>query len=65
MEACFAAGMRLVPRSLRFGAAVRVARAAVPLFRRTNAYQVQLMTNVDGPHEITLHFVLNALTKNG
>jgi lauroyl/myristoyl acyltransferase len=23
------------------------------------------MTNVDGPYEITLHFVLNALTKNG
>ena len=64
-EACFAAAMRLVPRSLRFGAAVLVARAAVPLFRRTRAYQVQLMTNVDGPHEVTLHFVLNALTKNG
>lgn len=64
-EACFAAAMRLVPRPFRFGAAVLIARAAVPLFRRTDAYQTQLMTNVDGPHEITLHFVLNALTKNG
>src|SRR5215213_1092261 len=64
-EACFAAAMRLVPRSFRFGAAVLIARAAVPLFRRTDAYQLQLMTNVDGPYEITLHFVLNALTKNG
>lgn len=64
-EACFAAAMRLIPRPLRFGAAVLVARAAVPLFRLTKAYQLQLLANVDGPHEITLHFVLNALTKNG
>lgn len=64
-EACFAAAMRLVPRRYRFGAAVLIARSAVPLFRLTNAYQVQLMTNVDGPYEVTLHFVLNALTKNG
>src|SRR5215207_8950888 len=64
-EVCFAAAMRLVPRPFRFGAAVLIARAAVPLFRLTDAYRVQLMTNVDGPYEITLHFVLNALTKHG
>ncbi|HEV2708361.1 MAG TPA: hypothetical protein VGV59_20770 [Pyrinomonadaceae bacterium] len=64
-EFCFAMMMRLVPRRYRFGAALVVARAAVPLFRMTNAYRVQEMIGFDGPHEIALHFILNALTRNG
>lgn len=64
-ERCFAAAMRLVPRRRRFAAAVLVARAAVPLFRRTEAYRVQERIGFDGPHEIALHFVLNALTRKG
>lgn len=64
-ELCFAALMRLVPRRYRFGAARAVARAAVPLFRMTDAYRVQEMIGFDGPEEIALHFVLNALTRNG
>lgn len=64
-EICFAALMRLIPRRQRFGAAVILARAAVPLLRRTSAYRKQLTTKVDGPCEIALHFLLNALTKNG
>ena len=57
--------MRLAPRRLRFGAAVFVARAALPLLRRTDAYRVQEMMGLDAPHEIALHFALNALTRNG
>ena len=64
-ELCFATAMRLVPRRHRFGAAVLVARAAVPLFRRTDAYREQEVKGFDSPHEIALHFVLNALTRNG
>ena len=61
----FAAAMRLVPRSLRFSAALFVARAAVPLVRRTEAYREQRASKVDGDLEIALHFVLSVLTKNG
>jgi hypothetical protein len=64
-EMCFAVAMRLIPRRYRFGTAIFIARATVPLFRLTEVYQVQLTTKVDGPYEITLHFILNALTKNG
>lgn len=64
-ERCFATAMRLMPRRYRFGAAVLVARAAVPLLRRTDAFREQEMKRFDGPHEIALHFVLNALTRNG
>jgi lauroyl/myristoyl acyltransferase len=64
-ERCFATAMRLVPRRYRFDAAVLVARAAVPLFRRTQAYRVQEKIGFDSPHEIALHFVLNALTRKG
>lgn len=64
-EFCFAAAMRLVPRRYRFGAAFAIARAAVPLFRRTHAYREQERIGFDGPHEIALHFVLNALTRKG
>jgi len=64
-EACLAMAVRLVPRRYRFGLAVLIAGAAVPLFRLTNVFRAQLTTRVDGPHEIALHFVLNALTKNG
>ncbi len=64
-EFFFAAAMRLAPRRYRFGAAVFVARAAVPLLRLTSAYRVQELIGFDGPREIALHFVLNALTRNG
>lgn len=57
--------MRLAPRRYRFGAAVFVARAAVPLLRLTSAYRVQELIGFDGPREIALHFLLNALTRNG
>lgn len=64
-ELCFAAAMRLVPRRYRFDTAFALARAAVPLFRRTQAYREQERIGFDGPHEIALHFVLNALTRKG
>lgn len=64
-EYFFAAAMRLAPRRYRFGAAVLVARAATPLLRLTDAYRKQELIGFDGPHEIALHFVLNALTRNG
>jgi lauroyl/myristoyl acyltransferase len=64
-ERCFASAMRLVPRRRRFAAAVLVARAALPLLRRTNAYRVQERIGFDGPRELALHFVLNALTRRG
>jgi hypothetical protein len=64
-EFFFAAAMRLVPRPYRFGAAVSVARASAPLLRLTNAFREQELKGFDGPREIALHFVLNALTRNG
>jgi lauroyl/myristoyl acyltransferase len=64
-EFLFAAAMRLAPRRCRFGAAVLVARAATPLLRLTEAYRRQELIGFDGPGEIALHFVLNALTRNG
>lgn len=62
---CFAYAMRLIPRRRRFGVAILVARAAVPFFRRTEAYEDLRRGNVDGVSEIALYLVLNALTKNG
>lgn len=64
-ELCFATAMRLVPLRYRFDAAFKIARAVVPLFRRTDAYREQEMIGFDGPHEIALHFILNALTRKG
>ncbi len=64
-ELCFARAMRLVPRRHRFGAAMLLARAALPLFRRTDAYHEQEVKKFDDPQEIALHFVLNAMTRNG
>lgn len=64
-ELCFAAAMRVVPRRRRFRAAVLAARAALPLLRLTQAYRAQELIGFDRPHEIALHFVLNALTRNG
>lgn len=64
-ELCFATAMRLVPRRRRFAAAVLASRAALPLLRRTEAYRVQEKIGFDRPHEIALHFVLNALTREG
>jgi len=65
VEFCFATLMRLMPLRYRFAAALIIARAAVPLFRMTDAYRVQELIGFDSPHEIALHFILNALTRNG
>ena len=64
-EFFFAAAMRLAPRRYRFAVAVFVARAVTPLLRLTSAYREQELKGFDGPREIALHFVLNALTRNG
>lgn len=64
-EFCFAAAMRLAPRRYRFGTALMAADAAAPLLRRTGAYRVQEAIGFDGRRELALHFMLNALTKNG
>lgn len=64
-EFCFAAAMRLAPRRRRFGAAVRMAGAVAALLRLTSAYREQEVKGFDGPREIALHFMLNALTRNG
>lgn len=61
----FATGMRLVPRSWRFGVSLFIAGASLPLFRLTNEYQDQRLKGFDNSREIALHFVLNALSKNG
>jgi plastocyanin len=58
------AAMRLAPRRYRFGAALMMARAAVPFLRRTSAYREQEVKGFDGPREIALYFMLNALTRN-
>ncbi|HEX8559711.1 MAG TPA: hypothetical protein VF668_16550 [Pyrinomonadaceae bacterium] len=57
--------MRLAPRRRRFGAAVRMAGAVAALLRLTSAYREQEVKGFDGPREIALHFMLNALTRNG
>ncbi|HEX8283122.1 MAG TPA: hypothetical protein VF588_07195 [Pyrinomonadaceae bacterium] len=57
--------MRLAPRRLRFGATLTMAGAAATLLRRTSAYREQEVKGFDGPKEIALHFMLNALTRNG
>lgn len=62
---CFAMTMWLVPRSRRFGAALFVARSAVPLIRRTAAYRQQRACKIDDDLDIAVYFVLMALTKTG
>lgn len=64
-EFCFAAALWLVPRRFRFGAVLTLTSAVLPLLRRTGAYRVQAEMGFDGPREIALHFMLNALTRNG
>lgn len=64
-EFCFAAAVGLAPRRFRFGAVLKLAGAVLPLLRRTSAYREQEGMGFDGPREIALHFMLNALTRNG
>lgn len=64
-EFCFAFVLRLAPRRFRFGAVLTLAGAVLPLLRRTSAYRQQEGMGFDGPREIALHFMLNALTRNG
>jgi hypothetical protein len=58
-------GFRIVPQRFRFAFAVSIARAVVPLFRLTAAYREQSIRRFHNSYEISLHLVLNALTKNG
>ena len=64
-EFCFAAALRLAPRRFRFGAVLMLTSAVLPLLRHTSAYRVQAEMGFDGPREIALHFMLNALSRNG
>jgi hypothetical protein len=64
-EYCLALAMRLFPQRHRFKLAVFLAHITVPLFRLTSAYREQEMKGFDGPNEIALHFILNALTRKG
>jgi lauroyl/myristoyl acyltransferase len=64
-EFCFAVALRLAPRRFRFGTVLTLTSAVLPLLRRTSAYRVQAEMGFDGPREIALHFMLNALTRNG
>lgn len=65
LGATFAALMRLVPRRWRFGLAQLIARAAVPLVRRSEVGRVLEQSRVDTAPEIALHLVLHTLSKNG
>lgn len=60
--ASVAAAMRLVPRRRRFGAALRVARAARPLMRGTPQYRILENAKLDRGDEIALHLLLHTLT---
>lgn len=64
-ELCFAITMQVVPRQYRFDSALALAKATVPLLKRTEAYREQHRKRFHIPREVTLHLILNALTKNG
>lgn len=64
-ERCFALALQIVPRHYRFQTTLLLARATVPLFVHTAAYQEQSIKNFHRPDEIVLFLLLNALTKNG
>lgn len=55
---------RLLPRSRRFGAARRIARAMAPLLRRS-AYYRRRPSLLDGPREEALRMVLRTMTRAG
>ena len=55
--------MQFVPHRFRFGVVLKLARLATPLLRGTEAYQTQMKKGFHEPCEITLHLLLNALTK--
>ncbi len=57
--------VRLLPRRWRFRAAQLLAHAAEPFLRGTEAVRAQLRAKIDGPAEIALYLVTNALTVNG
>ncbi len=64
-ERSFAAVFTCVPRSLRVSVAIHVARAAATILKFTSVYRVQDRIGFDRPGEIALHFLLNALTRQG
>lgn len=55
---------RLLPRSMRFGAARRIALAMAPLLRRS-AYYARRPSLLDGPREEALRMVLRTMTRAG
>jgi lauroyl/myristoyl acyltransferase len=58
--------MRLVPRHRRFAAAVYLSTLLEPIIRRTRQYRLQERAyKVDSAAEISLYFVLYAMTKHG
>ena len=57
--------VRLLPRRWRFRAAQLLAHAAEPFLRGTEAVRAQRRAKIDGPAEIALYLVTNALTVNG
>ena len=63
-EFCFAVLMRIVPRRVRFDTALFIARATVPLLRKTAAYREQRIKGFHSPTEIVLYLLLNAMSKN-
>jgi hypothetical protein len=60
----FSATARLVPRRMRFGAALHVARMLEPMIRRTDAYRRQRMTRVESAADIAASLVLHVLTRH-
>jgi lauroyl/myristoyl acyltransferase len=56
---------RLLPRRLRFKAAILTARAAAPLLRSTGIVQERLALRMETLHEIVTYQVLEALTRHG
>jgi hypothetical protein len=56
---------RLLPRSWRFGAAVRFSRLVRPVVARTNAYAARSRLMTDGLAETALDLILTELTRRG
>jgi hypothetical protein len=60
------ASMRAVPRACRFRVAIAFARMLAPLVRRTAMVRArQAAIVVDGPGEIVLYAILDAMTRSG
>jgi hypothetical protein len=60
-----ALGFRVVPRQLRFRAAIALARLIEPIIRRTYTYECRNRHGTDGIREICLELILMVLTRYG